>query len=127
MSSDSFAAARTNGHRRTLGFCWIVYGIIRLVAAVWLIFFSSTATLMFGALLARVPNPFALMSDFHAVYIVAIVVAALSGIFGIVAGLSLLASQGAGRTLALVAGFLSLCDIPLGTTLGIYTLVIFLP
>lgn len=127
MSSNAFAAARASGHRRTLGFCWIVYGIIRVVAAVWLVFFSSTATLMFGALLARVPNPFALMSDFHAVYVVAIFIAALGGIVGILAGLALLASKTAGRMMALVAGFLSLCDIPLGTTLGIYTLVILLP
>jgi len=114
-------------HRRTLGYCWIIYGIIRLVIAIWLVLFSATATVMFGALLSRVPDPFTLMSVFHFIYIAAIVLSALCGIFGLVAGLALLAARSSGRTLALVAGFLSLSDIPFGTTLGIYTLVVFLP
>ena len=32
-------------HRRTLGYCWIIYGIIRLVIAIWLVLFSATANL----------------------------------------------------------------------------------
>ena len=111
---------------RTLGSLWIVYGIIRLVAAILLVLYSGTATVMFGALLTRVPDPFTLMSIFHFLYVVAIIVTALSGIFGILAGLTLLAGRTSARSLSLAAGFLSLCDIPLGTTLGIYTLIIFL-
>jgi hypothetical protein len=49
----------------TLGILWALYGISRLIIALVLVVFSATATLMFGALLSRVPNPFALMSDFH--------------------------------------------------------------
>jgi hypothetical protein len=82
---------------------------------------------MFGSLLSRVPDPFTLMSVFYFMYIAAIVLSALCGLFGLVAGLALFAERGSGRTLALVAGFLSLSDIPFGTTLGIYTLVVFLP
>jgi uncharacterized membrane protein len=81
---------------------------------------------MFGALLTRVPDPFTLMSTFHFHYVVAIIVTALAGIFGPLAGLALLAGRSSARSLSLAAGFLSLCDIPLGTTLGIYTLIIFL-
>jgi hypothetical protein len=33
-----------------------------------LVLFGGTATVMFGALLRRVPDPFALMVDFHIVY-----------------------------------------------------------
>jgi len=43
------------------------------------------------------------------------------------AGPALLAGRQLGRTLALIAGFLSLPNIPLRTTLGIYTLVVLLP
>jgi len=82
---------------------------------------------MFGALLSRVPDPYTLMSIFHVLYIAAIVVTALSGLFGLFAGLALLAGKSSARSLSLVAALLSLCDLPLGTTLGIYTLVIFLP
>ena len=95
--------------------------------AVCLFIYSNTATVMFGALLNRVPDPFALMADFHALYAVMIVLSAVCGILGIIAGLALLAENRSSRRLALIAGFLSLSNIPLGTTLGIYTLVVLLP
>jgi hypothetical protein len=82
---------------------------------------------MFGALLSRVPNPFALMDDFHVVYMGIVVLTFLCGFFGILAGLALLANQRPARTLALLAAFLSVSEIPIGTTLGIYTLVVLLP
>ena len=104
-----------------------MYGILRLLAAAWLIFFQGTATVMFGALLVRVPNPFALMSDFHAIYGALIVLSILSGIFGLLAGVLLLSGKSSGRTISLIAAFLSVSELPAGTTLGIYTLVVLLP
>jgi hypothetical protein len=127
MSSDPSVAQSPKGPLRILGTCWTVYGVIRLIMAVWLVVFSGTATLMFGALLARVPDPFTLMSIFHFMYTAFVVLSAVCGICGLLAGLALLAGQRAGRTLALIAGFLSLSEIPLGTTLGIYTLIVLLP
>ena len=127
MSSVDSNAQSPSGHLRTLGTCWIVYGVIRLIMAVCLFVYSGTATVMFGALLNRVPDPFALMTDFHVIYTLVIALSAVCGILGIVAGLTLLAGNRSGRMLALIAGFLSLSNIPLGTTLGIYTLVVLLP
>jgi len=127
MSSDDPGAQSLSGHIRTLGRCWIVYGVIRMIMAVCLVIYGSTATLMFGALLNRVPDPFTLMGAFHFLYTVMIALSAACGILGLIAGLALLAGQRSGRTLALIAGFLSLSNIPLGTTLGIYTLVVLLP
>ena len=127
MSSDDSIARSAIGHPQTLGICWIVYGVIRLLMAVWLFIYIGTATVMFGALLNRVPDPFTLMSDFHVIYAGVIVLSAVCGILGILAGLALLAGNRSGRPLALLAGFLSLSSIPLGTTLGIYTLVVLLP
>jgi hypothetical protein len=95
--------------------------------AVCLLLFSGTATVMFGALLTRAPNPFTLMDAFHIIYAACVVLSVLCGILGLLAGFALLAGQRSGRTLALLAGFLSLCNIPLGTTLGIYTLIVLLP
>jgi hypothetical protein len=112
---------------RILGICWLVYGLLRVIDAVWLVFFGNTVTLMFGALLNRVPNPFAMMSDFHLFYGFLIAFSAICGVLGVLAGLALLAVQRVGRTLALVAAFLSLSGIPLGITLGIYSLIILLP
>jgi hypothetical protein len=93
----------------------------------WLMAFSATATVMFGALLTRVPNPFTLMADFHLIYLAITMLSAVVGVLGILAGLALLASQGFARPLALIAAFLSLSEIPLGLTLGTYTLVVLLP
>jgi len=120
-------AVNLSGHRRILSFCWVVYGILRLIMGIWLILFSGTATVMFGALLGRVPNPFALMGDFHVVYAATIVLSFLCGLFGVLASFALLANQRQARTLALLAAFLSIAEIPFGTTLGIYTLVVLLP
>lgn len=82
---------------------------------------------MFGALLGRVPDPFALMSDFHIIYAGIVVLTVLCGLFGLLAGLALLADQRSARMLALIAAFLSMSDSPFGTTLGIYTFIVLLP
>jgi uncharacterized membrane protein HdeD (DUF308 family) len=67
------------------------------------------------------------MNDFHIVYAGIVVLAVLCGVFGVLAGLALLANQRPARTLALLAAFLSVSEIPFGTTLGIYSLIALLP
>jgi len=119
--------ARLAFHLRTLGICWIGYGIICLLTALVLVMYSGTATVMFGALLSRVPDPYTLMSLFHAVYAVVVVVSVVSGVLGILAGVALSAGRRAGRTLALAAAFFSLWRLPFGVTLSVYTLVVLLP
>jgi hypothetical protein len=114
------------GGEGTLGILWILYGILRLAGAVWLAFFSTTATLMFGALMTRVPNPFALMADFHLIWMVVIVWSGLCGLLGLLGGLALLAGQAVGRMLTVIAAFLALAELPFGIMLGVYTLVVFL-
>jgi uncharacterized membrane protein len=91
-----------------------------------MILYASTATVMFGALLTRVADFVTFMAVFHILYIAAIIVTALSAIFSLLAGAALLSGKSA-RTLSLLAAFLSLHDLPLGTTLGIYTLIVTLP
>jgi hypothetical protein len=124
---DESAAVNLSGHRRIMGVCWLVYGMLRLIMGICLVLFSGTATIMFGALLGRVPDPFALMGDFHVVYAGIVILTFLCGVFGLLAGLALLANQRPARMLALLAAFLSVSEIPVGTTLGIYTLIVLLP
>jgi len=126
MRRDDCENQSSNRHFRILGICWVIYGVMRLAAAVWLLSFTNTATVMFGALLARVPDPFSMMNDFHFVYTLIMIFSVVCGVLGLLAGLALLAGQRSGRALCLVAGFLSLSDIPLGTTLGVYSLIVFL-
>jgi hypothetical protein len=125
MTSEG-SVAPASGRATPLALCWIVFGMVRLIAAVWMLSFAGTATVMFGALLTRVPNPYSLMSAFHIIYSGWIILSAGSGIFAILAGIALFAGAGASRILAVVAAVLSLPFLPVGTALGTYTLVIFL-
>src|ERR1700687_6298482 len=124
MSSGESEAVNLRGHQRILGVCWLVYGVLRLIMGIWLVLFSGTATVMFGALVGRAPDPFALMADFHIIYAGIVVLTVLCGLFGLLAGLALLANQRSARMLGLLAAFLSVSVIPFGTTLGIYTLIV---
>ncbi|MGB6669909.1 MAG: hypothetical protein WBE73_16300 [Candidatus Acidiferrum sp.] len=127
MSATSAAATNPRTSSSALGVLWIVYALLRIAAVILLVLYSGTATVMFGALLSRVADPYTLMAAFHIFYICAVIVPALSGLVGLFAGLALLAGKSSVRSLAIIASILSLCDLPLGTTLGIYTLVVFLP
>jgi hypothetical protein len=127
MSSNDIVLPNPIGRFRTLGTLWIAYGVIRLIMVLCLLIYGRTATLMFGALLNRVPDPFALMDIFHFFYIALIVLSIVCGAMGLIAGLALIGRQQSGRRLAIIAAILSVCDIPLGLTLGIYTLVELLP
>ncbi|HET7107223.1 MAG TPA: hypothetical protein VFI38_10460 [Candidatus Acidoferrum sp.] len=104
-----------------------MYGIFRLGLGICLFVYSGTATVMFGALLGRVPNASTMMAEFHVAYGVVVVLSFVCGLIGLLAGLALVTNQGSGRKLALVAAILSVCDLPFGTTLGIFTLIALLP
>ena len=127
MAANHPVARNQNWQFPALGSFWAVYGVLRLLMALCLLIYATTATLMFGALLSRVADPFILMGIFHLLYGAFVVLSVICGIVGLVAGLALLGGHRSGRKLALIAGVLSLCDIPLGITLGLYTLVALLP
>jgi hypothetical protein len=123
MPTNGVGTESSRGNWGTLGGLWLVYGIIRFVVVAVMVVYSGTATVMFGTLLSRVPDPLALMNLFHVLYIAAVVVVALSGLFAILAGLALLAGKSAAKGLALVASLFAVSDLPLGTPLGTYTMI----
>jgi hypothetical protein len=127
MTSDVATDRNQTGHERTLGLCWIFYGLLRLAIGLLMFVYTGTATVMFGSTLQQVPNPVPLMGAFHVLYAVAIALSALVGVLGIFAGLGLMSGGQSPRTLALIVAVLALSNLPLGTTLGIYTLVVLLP
>lgn len=127
MASDARAfysahPATVTAGAKPLGLAWIIYGAYRLALTVWLFVFTTTATLMFGALLTRVPDPYSLMTVFHILYSVAIVWSGISAVLGIVAGLAMMASQNAARVLVVAASLLALPELPFGLMLGVYTM-----
>lgn len=109
---------------RNLGILWVVYGLLRLITTLGVFMYSGTLTLMWGALLSRVPNPFALMSDFHAFLILAIILGTATGIIAIIAGLALMSGGASARKLGIIAAFFGLIGGPLGIALGAFTLVV---
>jgi hypothetical protein len=131
MTSEIPLLYRTQGlagtQPRVLGLCWVAYGVFRLAITLWLISFTTTATLIFGALLTRVPDPYSLMALFHFLYLGVTIWSAVSGVLGILAGVALLLGQRSARPLSIAAALLSLSELPFGIALGVYTLVVVLP
>lgn len=84
---------------------------------------APTATVMFGALLTRVADPFTWMGFFHVWYVCWIGLSFVCGILGIVGGLALMRSPNGGKGLLFAASFLSLSDLPVGIAIGVYTLI----
>ncbi len=82
---------------------------------------------MFGALLNRVRDPFPLMFAFHFFYTSAIVLSAIAGVASFIVGFLLLTGAPRARLITIIAAVLSVSNLPIGTTLGVYTLVVFLP
>jgi hypothetical protein len=112
---------------RNLGIMWVLYGLLRLAGALGVFLYSGTLALMWGALLTRVPNPFALMDLFHGFLLFAILLGIVAGVVSIIAGLNLISSGISARSLGLVAAFFGLINGPLGIALGAYTLVVLVP
>src|SRR5262249_22384108 len=113
-------------HMKTLGICWIVYGVFRLAMGSAALLLTPTATVMFGVLLTRVANPFAWMDLFHLLYACCTILALLCGVLAVLGGLALLRGRASGRRLLLAASFLSLSDLPLGIAISVYTLIFLL-
>jgi len=112
---------------KSLGSSWIAYGILRVCLGVAQVFFAPTATVMFGSLLGRVPDPYTLMGLFHAIYAFLILLSFASGILGFLGGLAALGNARAARMLLILASLLSLSELPIGIALGVYTLVVLVP
>jgi hypothetical protein len=91
--SDELLPQDPSRHLRMLGICSAIYGVIQLVAAIWLVSFSNIATVMIGALLARVPDPFTMMSFFHLIYALILALSVARGVLGLLAGWALLVGQ----------------------------------
>ncbi|HXN16870.1 MAG TPA: hypothetical protein VN875_00935 [Candidatus Binatus sp.] len=117
----------SGGTYGTLGVLWAVYAILRFAGAAFIVVYEGMLTVMWGAIITRVANPFALMSLFHFFLVFAIVLNIVAGIVSLFAAIALLGRSGSARKFALVASFFGLTNGPLGIALGAYTLVICFP
>jgi len=118
-------ANNSGGAYRTLGVLWLFYGIFRIAGAAAVVIWSGTLTVMWGAIITRVPDPFTLMTMFHVFWVFFVILGVVAGIISLLAGAALLSRGESARTLALVASFFGLTDGPLGIALGAFTLFAF--
>jgi hypothetical protein len=112
---------------RVLGILWAVYGGFRLVIAVWTVVFGHIFLPMFATFIPHDAAPFPLIPFMRAILLWSAIYSAAAGLLGIWAAWGLVHKEPLGRILALVAAFMCLISIPVGTALGVYTLVVLLP
>jgi hypothetical protein len=116
-------------HVRVLAIIWIIYSIIRIVMAVWTLVFSYYFLPMMQAYLSHGTTsiPFSLVHILRLFYGAAAAYGVATGALGLYAGIALLQRKRIGRVLAVVAAFLCVLGIPLGTAVAVYTLIVFMP
>jgi len=117
--------SRVREHVRLLGILWMAYSALYVVAGVGALIVAQT---IFGGTfhIRGGPSPEVTVWMRPLLTCVGwlILVIAATGFF---TGWGLLQREGWARTVALVAGFVALLRIPLGTALGIYTLWVLAP
>ena len=121
---------RVQGHLKTLGILWCVYGAYRAFAGVAASFFLFG--LSHGGFIERFGGdrnfPFAAMAPMMGGIASLVAVMTLFGAaLAFLTGFALLNHKSWGRILAIVAGVLALIKIPVGTAIGIYTLWVLAP
>lgn len=118
----------TGGNRYgTLGILWAAYAVFMIALAAWMFLYSQTLTLMWGAIINRVADPFAWMSFFHFFLAATIVMALISGVLSLLAAVALLQGAASSRSLGLAAAAFGLLGPPLGIALGAFTVAILFP
>jgi hypothetical protein len=114
-------------HYGTLGILWIVYGIVMIMAAAFMVVYDGTLTLMWGAIVTRVPNALTWMSAFHLFLGATVVMALISAFFSLAAGFALMRGAGSSRKLGLIAAAFGLLGAPPGVALGAFTVAMLYP
>jgi zinc transporter ZupT len=115
-------------HVRVLGVLWAIYGGFQVLMAFWTVAMSRFYVSMFEDFVSRDANfPASFIPSIRTIFIWSGIFAFVTGAIAGFAGWALLRRDPSGRVTALVAAFVSLISIPLGTGLGVYTLIEFLP
>ena len=118
----------TQGKRYgTLGMLWAVYGVLMIAVAAWIVVYNRTLTMMWGAIISRVADPFAWMSAFHAFLGVTAAMALISALLSVLAAVALMRDANSLRTWGLIAAVFGMLGTPPGIALGVFTVAILLP
>lgn len=116
-------------HLRVMGILWAVYAALRIIGAAWVLMFSHYFLPLFSQFFPHNTGEFE-FPMFHflrGIWMASAVFSVATAVVAAWAAWALLQRERSGRTIALVAAFVSLISVPLGTAMGVYTLVILLP
>ena len=121
------APMNMNNHLRILGILWIFRGVLHAFGGVWMALVGSTFLphMMHSFPGVFVGFPFGRLIGSSIAFGGGIAV--LFGLVDILVGWALLQREEWGRMLAIVMGVITILSFPVGTALGIYTLIILLP
>ena len=108
---------RVSQHYRTLGILQIIYSGLHVFAGLGLLF---VAKFVFAGIIGMT-EPRAPMFVQPLLTFIGLCILGFSAI-GLIGGIGLLNREPWARTLTLVAGFLELLNLPIGTALGIYSI-----
>jgi len=111
----------------TLGILWVIYGIVMIMAAAFIVVYNGVLTLMWGAIITRLPNALGWMSAFHLFLGATVVMALISAFFSLAAGFALMRGAGSSRKLGLIAAAFGLLGAPPGVALGAFTVAMLYP
>ena len=111
----------------TLGILWLIYGLVMIAAAAFMVVYNGTLTLMWGAIITRVPNALGWMSAFHLFLGATVVMALVSAFFSFAAGFALMRGAASSRKLGLIAAAFGLLGAPPGVALGAFTVAMLYP
>ncbi len=128
MESQGNRYGATNrGWLGTLGMLWAVYGVLMIAAAAFLIVYEGTLTVMWGAIVTRVANPFAWMSAFHLFLVATVVMALISAALSLLAAMALMRGAASSRKIGLAAAVFGMLGTPPGVALGVFTVAVLFP
>lgn len=106
-----------NDHVKIIGILWIVFGALSLLAAAFL-FMLLVGVSFIPDIDSPAPGILRFVGFFLGSFL------ALLGLPKIIGGYGLLKGFEWGRILTLIVSFLSLLNVPFGTALGIYSIII---
>jgi hypothetical protein len=121
------ADGRVSRHMTLLGILWAAAGALRILEVVWLFAVGRVFLPFMLSWFPRETLRFPLGHIVHSILGAAAGFAVVWALVALLAAWGLLQHEPWGRTMALIAGILSLLRIPFGTALGVYTLWVLLP
>ena len=118
----------TGGSRfGTLGILWLIYGIVMIIAAAFILVYNATLSAMWGAIVSHVAHPFTWMGAFHLFLGATVVMALISAFFSLAAGFALMRGAASSRTFGLIAAAFGMLGTPPGVALGVFTVATLYP